>query len=100
MLKKDNFWLGLVIGIIVPIVGYALWLTFFEQSKPPPLLADENLNNNFSERTTLLMAIAGNVIPLMLYNKLKCINTMRGVILPTAIGAMVWFILYGRHLIG
>ncbi len=100
MLKKDNFWLGIALGIIIPFVMYAIWQLFFDQFESAGVMSDEDMADNFSERTTALMAIAMNAIPLTLYNKMKFINTMRGVILPTAIYVIAWFIIYGRHLIG
>jgi len=99
MFQKDNILVGIGLGLAIPFVGYALFLTFFEQMESAGLMSSENMSSNFKLRTVALVAIALNLIPLAIYNKKRFIDTMRGFVFPTLVYVIAWFLIYGRHLI-
>jgi H+/Cl- antiporter ClcA len=91
MLKKDSLWLGIVIGVVLPLAGYALmtWLngyisdTFFDR---PPI---------FRESTVEVIAIFLNVIPFRYYMlKAQMDYTGRGILLVTFIVGLTYFFYY------
>ena len=99
-LHKDNFWLGIVIGICVPIMSYGIILTgvdFVDENFLPP---DVSMSRGFRERTLSVIAICCNLIPFHFYNRRYATNTMRGMVPPTLIFVGLWIWFYGRHLIG
>ncbi len=64
MFQKDNILIGIGLGLVIPFVGYALLLTFFDQMESAGLMSPENMSSNFRLRTVALVAIALNLIPL------------------------------------
>ncbi len=95
----NKFWLGLVIGICVPVASYGILLTLFDLVDQNLLPADVSLSRGFRERTLSVIAICCNLIPFHLYKRNYCDNTMRGLVIPTlaCVGWWVWH--YGRHLL-
>ena len=100
ILTRNNFWLGLAIGICVPIASYGILLSLFDfvdQSFLPP---DVSLSRGFRDRTLSVIAICCNLIPFHLYKRNYCDNTMRGMVIPT-LGFVGWWVWeYGRVLLG
>lgn len=99
MLNKNSLPLGFILGLLIPFVGYALLLELFDQLDANNLISDIGFTENFRLRTTALLAICLNLIPFIIYNRKKFSDTMRGLIFPTVIYAIFWFIYFGRHLI-
>jgi len=98
MLNQDKIVIGIILGTIIPFVGYALLQMLFESIEGAESM--ENLSDDFRLRTRALIAISLNLIPFIIYNRKRFINTMRGLVFPTMIYVMAWFWIYGRHLIG
>jgi len=99
MLNKDSIPLGFVLGIVIPFVGYAVWLMVFEQLTEAGVMSPQGFTTNWRERTIGLLAICCNLIPFLVYNKKRFTNTMRGIIFPTVGLAMVWFYFFGAAMI-
>lgn len=92
-------WLGLVLGLMIPFVGYALLLIGYEQLDEMGITNNKTLSEDFRERTIGLLAISFNLIPFAIYNAKRHINTMRGLVFPTMIFVVIWFVKFGLHLI-
>ena len=100
MLDKDSLPLGLILGLIVPFVGLAVWKMVFEQFSGMGIVDGSGFSDNWRERTTALLAICMNIVPFSLYNKKRHYNTMRGLVFPTVLLSLIWFFYYGKELIG
>ena len=100
MFGKNTIPLGFLIGIIVPFVGYALWMMVFEQLEEMNAASGVGMNENFRERTTALLAICMNLLPFLFFSKKNEYNTMRGLVFPTVVFAMAWFVYFGIKMIG
>ena len=99
MLQKNEIWLGIVLGIIIPFVGYALLITLYDNLDGMGWANNKNLSEDFRTRTLGLLAISLNLIPFAIYNKKRFTNTMRGLIFPTMLYVIIWFVRFGIHLI-
>ena len=99
-LDKDNFVLGLIIGMCLPVAAYGIMLTIVDFADSQLLPPDISVSRGFRERTLSVIAICSNLIPFHIYNKRYASNTMRGMIPPTLIWVGIWFWMYGRHLLG
>lgn len=99
-LDKNSLVLGILLGLIVPFVGYAIWLMIFEQLENAGIMSATGFSENWRERTIALLAICMNLIPFSVYNRRRYYNTMRGMVFPTILLVIIWFVLYGRNLIG
>ncbi len=100
MLRKDSLPLGLLIGLLIPFIGYALLLEIYDQLESHLLISDLGMTTNFRDRTIALLAVCFNLIPFMFYNNNRCYNTMRGLVFPTVILAIAWFVYFQENLLG
>ncbi|MFK8104613.1 MAG: hypothetical protein AB8G15_18965 [Saprospiraceae bacterium] len=98
-LDRNNFWIGILVGLVVPFVGFAIWLTLFDQFTEMGWMSTDGFSLNWRRRTTGLLAICMNLIPFHLYNRRRYTTTMRGIILPTVAYSAAWFIYYGYYLV-
>ena len=98
-LKLDSIPAGILIGLIVPALGYGLLSLLYNLADNQGWISDIGLSDNFRLRTMALLAIACNLIPFLIFNRRWQIKAMRGVIFPTVLYAAVWMIVYGSKLI-
>lgn len=100
MFHKDSLPLGLLIGLVVPFVGYAILLELYDQLALSQMASDAGMTENFRSRTVALLAVCFNLIPFTIYNRNRCFNTMRGLVFPTVLLAVTWFFYFQSHLLG
>jgi len=93
MLEKDSVFTGIILGAIVPVVGYMAVEFIFS------LLSQAGLMEYVSGggvsrrmRTLALLGICCNLIPFNVCRRNKWDNTMRGIVFPTLlyVGGWVW----------
>lgn len=98
--KYDKIWIGLLVGLVVPFVGYALLLLILEQLAAIESLADNRLNFDFKSRTLSVLALALNLIISMRFFRNKRANQgMRGVLLATLVYGAIWIYFFGKQLL-
>lgn len=90
MLDKDSLIVGILLGLAIPFVGYALILTLFEQVAAADWLSSDTRTISFRARTIAVLAICLNIIPFRYYQKQWYHTTMRGVMIATLIYVGVW----------
>lgn len=94
--NEDNFFMGFLIGALVPIAGYILIGQLFG------FLASQNVMDSTSlssfgqrERTTLLLSIACNILSIQyLTRRRKGTQSIKGVVAATLIYAAYWLYRY------
>lgn len=87
MLNKDRYWVGIVVGIILPLIIYII----FSESMT---LMNRYLSNEISEKFQLVL-IAINVIIMrqfMLNRQQE--NTGKGIFIITFIGVIIHLLIY------
>lgn len=99
MLKKNNLYIGLGIGILLPIVGYALLLTIFEQLDALHWTSQQGLSFKFRTRTLAMIAICVNLIPVQIYQRLRANEIVRGLSITTVVMAMIWLFTFGKDIL-
>lgn len=99
MIEKDSFLTGIVLGCIVPALGFIAIETVLDS------LTDAGLINEVSPlrttkrlRTLSLIALCCNLIPFHIAQRNYWIYTMRGIIPPTLIYAGFWVYKFGGSL--
>ena len=100
MLRKDSLPLGLLIGLLVPFVSYAVLLELYDQLAAQQLISDLGMTTNFRQRTIALLAVCANLAPFIYYNRLRYFNSMRGLVFPTVLLAVVWLFYFRENLLG
>ena len=90
----NKMWVGLLLGLAVPFVGYAVWLTFFETLAG----IGAGTATTFRPRTMVVLGIFLNIIPLQISQKRKWHDLIRGLGVSTVICAFGWLIYYRAEL--
>ena len=99
MLKEDNIMIGIAIGITVPVLGYLLLDGIFGLLDTLEIRGPGQTTISFKERTTMLVSLCANLIPFWIMSKMRNDNTMRGILIATAIYAIGWFVFYGSTIL-
>lgn len=97
--KYDKFWIGALIGLAIPFVGYAILLMTLEQLGAVDSFQDARMNFDFRARTTALLALAINLIPLNIFRRNRANEGIRGIVVATFVYALIWFYYFGRELL-
>ena len=98
---KDRYnasWIGLLTGLLVPFVGYAVLLMIDEQLGLMDIVG--STDPELQERTRALLAICLNILPLRYFNKWRSDRSIRALVIITLTYAGLWFYLYGSQLMG
>lgn len=94
MHKFNNVIVGILIGICVPVVGYALILIVFEQLTAAGLMDDITMGSSRKRMRTLsLLGICCNIIPFEIFRRKYYDNTLRGMVFPT-LGYMLYWVYF------
>lgn len=94
MLDKNSIIIGLLIGFVLPFVGYAILLTIYEGLESMGWVSSVGFADNFRERTIGIVAIALNVYPLNVFLKRRFTNSMRGIVIATTVYVAAWMMMY------
>lgn len=98
MIQRDEIWVGLVYGILLPTAGFLLLYNLFALLEIKGAASGTGFSENFRERTLAIVAIASNLFILSRFRKLRWERAMRGVVIATSILALVWLMMYGVKL--
>lgn len=99
MLKEDNLVIGFAIGVMAPVLAYLAITYGLEGLGTLGVVGRDGLAFSFRPRTVGIIAICANLIPFKLYGNLRNDNSMRGILIATAIFAIAWFVKYGTELL-
>ncbi|MGB0863202.1 MAG: hypothetical protein ACPG19_13065 [Saprospiraceae bacterium] len=95
--KYNAVWFGIIMGIVVPFVGYAVLLMINESIGAAGWQVNGNTFGGFSHKLMALIAICMNLIPFTVFQKKKMDNAMRGVFMPTMAYIIVWIYFYSAE---
>jgi hypothetical protein len=99
MPKINALWLGLLLGLLLPVVSYAVLLTLFEQLEYAGLISQQGFSPKFRERTLSVVAISLNVFIFNYYARNRLfINTMRGIVIATVACVALWLFIFWKYL--
>ena len=89
---KNQYWWGLLLGLLTPIIGYLLIMGVSYVMHA----FDADLGNALSSRsrTLLIVAVCTNIFWIRKYNQAFTIQTLRGVVSATMIYCALWFFHY------
>ena len=94
-MDKDSIFTGLVIGAIIPVLGYIVVEFLFNLLSQFGLM--DYVSGSGTSRRTRTLALIGiccNLIPFNYARKQKWDNTMRGIVFPTLIYVAFWLYQY------
>ncbi len=98
MIEKTSIIFGLVLGCIVPVLGFVLIEYIFNTMTQFGLMEEVTSSTSGRRfRTLCLIAICCSLIPFNIAKNKKWDQTMRGIIFPTLIYVGAWvFRFYGE----
>lgn len=95
MLKNRNeVWIGLVVGLLVPFVGYALLLSVNDY------FINNGMSSGFRPRSLALIAVCLNILPMNVFMSRGQGQSMRGILIMTIFYAVAWFLYFRDSLFG
>lgn len=100
MLSRDSILVGVILGIIFPVVGYAILFYLKEALTSIGVIPQLYSELPSTMRTMAVLAICFNLILIQIFNNRRYEKAIRGLVFPTMIFVIIWFILYGRQLLG
>ncbi|MBT8219576.1 MAG: hypothetical protein KJP00_07120, partial [Bacteroidia bacterium] len=86
---------GIITGMVIPFVAYAIILMGYELADAQGWFSQSSVTENFRARTIGILAISANLITIHYFRRKRQDNSMRGVVIATAIYIMTWLILFG-----
>lgn len=98
MFNRNELWVGLLFGLLLPAFGFLLLYNLFGLLEARGAASGEGFSTNFRERTLAIVALALNLIPLNYYRRRRWDLSMRGVVIATAVLAFLWIIRFGVYL--
>jgi len=93
--NQNKLWVGVLFGLAVPFVGYAILLIIYEQLDAMGATSSVGFSENFRERTLGVIAICLNLIPINIFQRKRFGETVRGLAIVTVLYAIGWVIYYG-----
>lgn len=92
VLRKNNFLVGFFTGLVLLVMAYGILLMVFELATEAGIM-DEVADTMGGKRlrTTTLIALCSNAFLIHFYNNRHTQQALRGVLIVTFIGALIWF---------
>lgn len=94
MLNQNKIWTGLVFGLVLPAIGAVLIFNIFKILAMLGGASGDGFMPNFRERTSMVIALALNLIPMNIFRRRRWDLAMRGVVIATTLLAFVWVARY------
>lgn len=94
MLNQNKIWAGLLFGLLLPAIGAVLIFNIFKMLAFIGGASGEGFTPNFRERTSIVIAIALNLIPMNIFRRRRWDLAMRGVMIGTVLLAFAWVLHY------
>ncbi len=94
-----SIWIGILFGLALPVVGYALTLMVFEQlAKAGMVQSSLGQFSPLQNRTMWVIGIMFNLIPFQYFKVKRAERAMNGVLLMTIIAVIVWIVYFHKEL--
>lgn len=95
-LKKDSVWIGLLFGLMIPIVVYLVLLLIYQLMDTMGVFSDVGFAEDFRTRTLALIAICSNLIFMQTFRRFHHHQeTTRGILIASMILVGLWFWKFG-----
>lgn len=96
--NRNQIWVGVVAGLLVPFVSYAVLLMISEKLDEwlPQFTTDGE--SVIAPRTLYLLAICCNLLPFHFFNNRREVKGMRGIIIATIVWGLVWLVYFGASM--
>lgn len=98
-MNKNSTIVGILLGLVIPFVGYAIFLSIFDGIEEMGAIKMGATSSSFRFRTSAILGITLNLIPFNIFNKRRWNQSMRGIVFPTFAYVIAWLFYFGKDLI-
>lgn len=95
MFKRNKIVIGLLMGIVLPIIGFALLYGLFAFLDRAGAVSNIGLGEEFRLRTIGIVSIGLNAIALNQFYNNRATQSMRGIVITTFFYVVAWIIYFG-----
>ena len=99
MFRKNDFLSGLILGILLPAVVFFMLFSLFNLLGKIGGGDGIGLSESFRERTSAILAIAVNLVPMNAFRRQRFDQSIRGVVVATGLLALAWVVYYGMKIL-
>ena len=90
-MKTNSIWFGIVLGVCVPILGFALMQILFEQLAAFGLVDEASTSiSSRRMRTLSLLGICCIIIPFEMARRNRWDHSLRGMVFPIVLYVLIW----------
>ena len=97
--KYDKVWIGILAGLLAPIFWYFIWLSIYDGIETMGWIEPGAIGDNFRQRTSALVAICLNILPLQIFKTQYMDRAMRGIVFPTVLYVGVWLYFFASSVL-
>lgn len=97
--KFDKVWVGILAGFALPFFWYFTLISLFDNMETMGWLEPGRVAMDFRQRTSALVGLCLNMLPLQVFNAQNMGNAMRGMVFPTVILVGVWLYFFGSSVL-
>lgn len=98
MWEKNNIIVGLGLGTLLPLLTFIVLYFGYNQLEAAGVVSEIGFSPMFRERTTSIIAICTNLIPLNIFQKRRATQSMRGIVLSTVVYVVIWVVYFGQYI--
>lgn len=99
MFQKNNLLYGLLLGLLLPAAGFAFFYFGYALLENNGVVSERGFSPFFRERTSAVIAICLNLLPLNKFMKQRATQSMRGIVLATVGLVAAWVIYFGKYIL-
>ena len=97
--KYDQVWIGVIAGLAAPIFWYFIWLSLYDAIETMGWIEPGGISEDFRQRTSALVAICLNILPLQIFKNRYLDRSMRGIVFPTVFYVGVWLYFFASSVL-
>ena len=97
--KYDQVWVGILAGLLLPLFWYVMLISFFDSLETMGWVEPGGIDNDFRQRTSALVGVCLNILPLQVFKTQYMDRAMRGVVFPTVLYVAVWLYLFASSVL-
>ncbi len=96
---RDQILTGIIYGLLLPALIFLILHQIYGLLEKAGVSSVTGLSSNFRERTSAILAIASNLLPMRIFQSRRWSEAIRGVVIATGVLAIAWVIYYGKGLL-
>ncbi len=93
--KYDHLLTGILGALLWPLLWYFVLMGLYDSLEAMDWIEPRSITTDFRQRTSALVAICLNILPLQVFKAQRMDRAMRGVVFPTVFYVGLWLYFFG-----